>query len=59
MTSRLTSAHGSPEPVGMLHPGLEDAEAEATLAEHRAWVAAGRPGAVSHEEAIAELLRGR
>jgi hypothetical protein len=59
MTSRLTSAHGSPESAGVLHPGLEDAEAEATLAEHRAWVAAGRPGAVSHEEAMAELLRGR
>jgi hypothetical protein len=38
---------------------LADAEAEATLAEHRDWVAAGRPGAVSHEEAMAELLRGR
>jgi hypothetical protein len=38
---------------------LEDAEAEAALAEHREWVAAGRPGAVSHEEAMAELLRGR
>lgn len=37
----------------------DDAEAEATLAEHREWVAAGRPGAVSHEEAMAELLRGR
>jgi len=59
MTSRLTSGHGSPESAGVLHPGLEDAEAEATLAEHRAWVAAGRPGAVSHEEAMAELLRGR
>jgi hypothetical protein len=59
MTSRLTSAHGAPEPFGTLHQGLEDAEAEATLAEHRAWVAAGRPGAVPHEEAMAELLRGR
>ncbi len=38
---------------------LEDAEVEATLAEHRDWVAAGRHGAVSHEEAMAELLRGR
>jgi head-tail adaptor len=37
----------------------EDAEAEAALAEHREWVAAGRPGAVSHEEAMAELLRSR
>lgn len=37
----------------------EDAEAEAALAEHWEWVAAGRPGAVSHEEAMAELLRGR
>jgi len=37
---------------------LEDAEVEATLASHRAWVEAGRPGAVSHEEAMAELLGG-
>jgi hypothetical protein len=35
---------------------LEDAEVEAALAAHREWVAAGRPGAVSHEEAMAELL---
>jgi hypothetical protein len=37
---------------------LEEAQIEATLAAHRAWVAAGRPGAVSHEEAMAELLGG-
>ena len=36
---------------------LEEAEVEATLAEHREWVAAGRPAAVSHEEAMAGLLR--
>lgn len=36
---------------------LEEVEVEATLAAHRAWVAAGRPGAVSHEAAMAELLR--
>jgi hypothetical protein len=35
---------------------LEEAEIEATLTAHREWVAAGRPGAVSHEEAMAELL---
>jgi hypothetical protein len=35
---------------------LEEAEIEATLAAHQEWVAAGRPGAVSHEEAMAELL---
>jgi len=35
---------------------LEEAEVEATLAAHQEWVAAGRPGAVSHEEAMAELL---
>jgi len=35
---------------------LEKAEIEATLAGYREWVAAGRPGAVSHEEAMAELL---
>ena len=36
--------------------GLDDAEVEVTLAGHWAWVEAGRPGAVSHEEAMAELL---
>ena len=38
---------------------LEEAEIEATLAAHREWVAAGRPGAVSHDEAMAELLCGQ
>ena len=33
--------HASPEL-------LEEAEVETTLAEYREWVAAGRPGAVSH-----------
>ena len=42
--------HASPEL-------LEEAEVETTLAEYREWVAAGRPGAVSHEVAMAELLR--
>jgi hypothetical protein len=42
--------HASPEL-------LEEADVEATLAAHREWVASGRPGAVSHEEAMAELLR--
>lgn len=37
---------------------LEEAEIETTLASHRAWVAADRPGAVSHEEPMAELLSG-
>jgi hypothetical protein len=37
---------------------LEEAEIEASLAAHQDWVAAGRPGAVSHEEAMAELLGG-
>jgi len=41
--------HASPEM-------LEEAEIEAALAAHDEWVAAGRPGAVSHEEAVAELL---
>ncbi len=35
---------------------VQEAEFETTLAEHRDWVAAGRPGAVSHERAMAELL---
>jgi hypothetical protein len=36
----------------------EEAEAESVLAVHREWVAKGRPGAVSHEKAMAELLGG-
>lgn len=43
--------HASPE-------ALEEAEIEATLAVHDEWVAAGRLGALSHEEAMAELLGG-
>ena len=38
---------------------LEEAEIEATLAANRDWLAAGCPGAVSHDEAMAELLTGR
>ncbi len=37
---------------------LEVAEADAMLQGHREWVAAGRPGAISHEEMMAELLGG-
>jgi hypothetical protein len=37
---------------------VEAAEIESTLAAHREWVAAGRPGAVSHELAMTELLTG-
>jgi hypothetical protein len=35
---------------------LEEAAIEATLAAHDEWVAAGCPGARSHEEVMAELL---
>jgi hypothetical protein len=35
---------------------LEGAEVEATLTAHDEWVAAGRPGARSHEDVMAELL---
>ena len=41
--------HASPE-------AREEAEIEATLAAHDEWVAAGRPGARSHEDVMAELL---
>jgi len=47
---RAVERHASPE-------ALEEAEIEATLAEHDEWVAAGRPGAVSQEEA-ARILTG-
>jgi hypothetical protein len=35
----------------------EDAEIEATLAGHDEWVRTGRPGAKSHDDVMAELLR--
>jgi hypothetical protein len=34
----------------------EDAEIEATLAAHDEWLRAGRPGARTHDEVMAELL---
>ena len=43
------------EPVPDTDPG-EAAVASAALRDYREWVAKGRPGAVSHEEAMAELL---
>jgi hypothetical protein len=49
---RVLEKHASPE-------ALEEAEIEATLTAHREWVAAGRPGAMSHEEFMAELLGGQ
>jgi hypothetical protein len=36
---------------------LEGAEAAAALEEYREWSAAGRPGAISHEQARRLLLR--
>lgn len=35
---------------------IQSAGIETTLAVHREWVAAGRPGALSHDMAMAELL---
>jgi hypothetical protein len=35
---------------------LDVAEADAIMQGYREWAAAGRPGAVSHEEAMATLL---
>jgi len=46
---RGVERHASPE-------ALEEAEIEATLAAHDEWVAAGRPGARSHEDVMAGLL---
>ena len=38
-------------------PGeLDEAETEAAIAEYEEWVAAGRPGEMTHEEAMARLL---
>ena len=46
---RAVERHAPPE-------ALEEAEIEATLAAHDEWVAAGCPGALSHDEVIAGLL---
>ena len=46
---RAIERHASPE-------ALEEGEIEAALAMHDEWVAAGCPGALSHEEVMAELL---
>jgi hypothetical protein len=48
---RAVERHASPE-------ALEEAEIETTLATHDEWVAAGCPGALSHEEVMADLLGG-
>jgi hypothetical protein len=37
---------------------LDVAEADAIMQGYREWSAAGRPGAVSHEEAMKQLLGG-
>ncbi len=37
---------------------LQDAEIEATISGHDEWTRAGRPGARSHEDVMAELLGG-
>jgi hypothetical protein len=38
---------------------LDVAEADAIMQGYREWAAVGRPGAVSHEDAMAELLGGQ
>ena len=38
---------------------LDEAQIDAAIAEHEAWVEAGRPGELTHEEAMARLLTGR
>lgn len=50
------------DPWAVIRPGggaaavREDGEIEATLARHDEWVRAGRPGARTHEDVMAELL---
>jgi hypothetical protein len=48
---RAVERRASPE-------ALQEAEIDTVVAAHRDWVARGRPGAVSHDEAMAELLGG-
>jgi hypothetical protein len=51
---RRLRAAGRHAPAG----ALEVAEGESVLAAHDEWVAAGRPGARSHDDVMAELLGG-
>jgi hypothetical protein len=48
---RAIERHASPK-------AIEDAEIEAVLTAHDEWVAAGSPGARSHEDVARELLGG-
>ena len=48
---RAIERHASPE-------AIEDAEIESVLTAHDEWVAAGSPGARSHEDVARELLGG-
>jgi hypothetical protein len=41
------------------HDVLEEAEIDAVMQQHDEWVAAGRPGAMSHVELMAEVLLER
>jgi len=62
MTAQPTSAPGPRDPCQTARrggPAPADADINAIVAAHREWVASGRPGAVSHEEAMAELLGRR
>jgi hypothetical protein len=62
MSAQPTGRPDGSAPYEVIHLGaetLEEAEIEVSLASHRAWVEAGRPGAVSHDEAMRELLGGR
>jgi hypothetical protein len=54
--SGMTAQPEAPDPGEPPAEVIESAEMESALAEHRGSVAAGRPGAVSHEQAMAELL---
>jgi len=38
---------------------LDEAQIDAAIAEHEAWEEAGRPGELTHEEAMARLLTDR
>jgi hypothetical protein len=62
MTAQPTSAPSPREPYDAIRlggPVAANAEISTIVAAHQEWVASGRPGAVSHEEAMAELLGGR
>jgi 2-methylisocitrate lyase-like PEP mutase family enzyme len=51
---RAIARHATPEVIAAAR--AEEDEIEASIARHKAWIAAGRPGEEDHEDVKRELL---